>query len=482
MACTVVATVNAAALPLIREDINEGRWQRASSSIRQALAEDGLSAADRNALLFERDRMRRIRLDFNQTRAQVLRNAQQIVPDVTESLFAKWEAAGAVEYLEIDGERHYFERAAGNLFRIHPEAKALKLARYPARTGLEGTQRGMVQQILTEVKAKGRAIVLRKRFRVLYELTVSPGAVPQGEIIRAWLPYPHRNCHQSDIRLIASDPPIHILSPPAHPLSSMYLEKPSRGSEPTRFRVTFEYSSTAYHQPIRAPEIQKPALTRHEQPEAHLGERPPHIVFDKSLRRLSSEIVGDETQSTLIAQRIFRWVSENVPWAGAREYSTLHSLTDYALKRHHGDCGIQTMLFMSLCRLNGIPARWESGWITGPQPNLHDWCAIYLKPYGWLPVDVSYGMQPSDDERTRWFYLGGIDSHRLVVNADYAQPLYPAKTFYRSEIVDFQRGEVEWRGGNLYFDQWTYDFHVDELPSESVRASTTRSLFQFGHP
>jgi transglutaminase-like putative cysteine protease len=205
-------------------------------------------------------------------------------------------------------------------------------------------------------------------------------------------------------------------------------------------------------------------------------------VFDKSLRRLSSEIVGDETQSTLIAQRIFRWVSENVPWAGAREYSTLHSLTDYALKRHHGDCGIQTMLFMSLCRLNGIPARWESGWITGPQPNLHDWCAIYLKPYGWLPVDVSYGMQPSDDERTRWFYLGGIDSHRLVVNADYAQPLYPAKTFYRSEIVDFQRGEVEWRGGNLYFDQWTYDFHVDELPSESVRASTTRSLFQFGHP
>jgi hypothetical protein len=24
--------------------------------------------------------------------------------------------------------------------------------------------------------------------------------------------------------------------------------------------------------------------------------------------------------------------------------------------------------------------------------------------------------------------------------------------------VDSQRGEVEWRGGNLYFDQWDYGF------------------------
>jgi len=24
--------------------------------------------------------------------------------------------------------------------------------------------------------------------------------------------------------------------------------------------------------------------------------------------------------------------------------------------------------------------------------------------------------------------------------------------------VDLQRGEAEWSGGNLYFDQWDYDF------------------------
>jgi len=29
--------------------------------------------------------------------------------------------------------------------------------------------------------------------------------------------------------------------------------------------------------------------------------------------------------------------------------------------------------------------------------------------------------------------------------------------------VDSQRGEVEWRGGNLYFDQWDYEFEAHVL-------------------
>jgi len=34
----------------------------------------------------------------------------------------------------------------------------------------------------------------------------------------------------------------------------------------------------------------------------------------------------------------------------------------------------------------------------------------------------------------------------------------PAKQSFRSDNVDSQRGEVEWSGGNLYYDQWHYDF------------------------
>ena len=37
--------------------------------------------------------------------------------------------------------------------------------------------------------------------------------------------------------------------------------------------------------------------------------------------------------------------------------------------------------------------------------------------------------------------------------------LFPAKIFPRSGTLDFQRGELEWRGGNIYFDKW--DYHMD---------------------
>ena len=119
---------------------------------------------------------------------------------------------------------------------------------------------------------------------------------------------------------------------------------------------------------------------------------------------------------------------------------------------------------MTLCRYNGIPAGWESGWTTDRvYQGMHDWCRIYIAPYGWLPVDQSYGLLDSQDEAVKWFYFGNIDSYRLVVNQDYGRELYPKKIFFRSETVDFQRGEVEYRGGNLYFDKWSWSYQLEAL-------------------
>jgi hypothetical protein len=41
-----------------------------------------------------------------------------------------------------------------------------------------------------------------------------------------------------------------------------------------------------------------------------------------------------------------------------------------------------------------------------------------------------------------------------------AGALHPEKQYLRSEPNDFQRGEVEWIGGNLYFDKWDYDIKI----------------------
>ncbi len=458
------------ALSDVQRFVRDGRWQEAQRAIDHLLSQPGAEFAARQALLWERERMRRIGLDFSKTRDQVLTEAGRIVPGLDPSLFAKWEREGAVESLRIDGETRYFNRAAGNVFRVHPEARALKRARQPAADETPAHRKANLQAILQNATTNGQPGGTPKLFRVTHILTVKAGAVPPGEVLRVWLPFPQTlPPDQHVVRVVGSDPPQHLVSPRGSALSSIYLEKPALAWMPTRFGVTYEYVNRGFHRRldparVRAVSVSDPSLA------PFLAERPPHLVFDEDLRRLSREIVGGETNLCRVAQRLFEWVHGNIPWAGAREYSTLECLPRYALERRHGDCGIQTMLFMALCRMNGIPARWESGWVTGPDKNMHDWCRIYLEPYGWVPADVSYGLTASSNEAERWFYLGGLDSCRLVVNTDHGQPLFPAKTHFRSEPVDFQRGEVEWRGGNLYFDQWECSLEVSEIAAGTAAA------------
>lgn len=463
---TLATGLRAATVSEISRLIDAGHWSEARQQIAAALERTNLEFQTREDLLFQRDRMNRILRDFDKTREQVLAEAREIVPSISEQQFAAWENSGAIEFLDIDGTRHYFDRAAANLFRINPEAKALKAELHPDAIAKLPYRMEDIRNVIADYDKTGKPLHSPRSWRFTYTLSVKPGEVPPGETIRAWLPFPHAGGRQSHIRLISTDPSRYILSNSNADIASVYMEKAAATNEPTQFRISFEYTCDAYYQPITPARVQ-PTPTNDPALAPYLGEKPPEIVFSDSFKKLSREVVGDETNPYLKARRIFAWVGQHVPWASAREYSTIECLPQYALTRGHGDCGIETMTFMTLCRLNGIPARWESGWITGPEQNMHDWCEIYLAPYGWVPVDVYYGVVNSTDEHEKWFYLGGIDAARFVVNTDYDQPLYPAKTFFRSEIVDFQRGEVEWRGGNLYFNQWNWDFQVEEIPASA---------------
>jgi hypothetical protein len=195
------------------------------------------------------------------------------------------------------------------------------------------------------------------------------------------------------------------------------------------------------------------------------AERPPHIVFSPEVKKLTLEIVGDETNPLEKARRIFRWISGNIPWCAEMEYSIIPNLSAKGLAARRGDCGVQGISFITLCRAAGVPARWQSGWQTKPDDwNMHDWSEIYIEPWGWLPVDASYGVREHADPRVRDFYCGNMDGYRLIVNLDYARPLQPPKTSFRSEPNDFQRGEIEIDGHNLYFNEWEYKFQVETTP------------------
>jgi transglutaminase-like putative cysteine protease len=180
-------------------------------------------------------------------------------------------------------------------------------------------------------------------------------------------------------------------------------------------------------------------------------------VFSPELRKAVAEAVGDEVNPLARARRVFFWVDQHIAYNLEEEYCLIPSLSAKALASRRGDCGVQGMLFITMCRCAGIPARWQSGWESKPVGwNMHDWAEFYVEPWGWLPADASYGLQKSDDPRVREFYLGHQDSYRMIVNRDYGCALMPQKKSLRSEPADFQRGEVEIDGKNLYFSEWDY--------------------------
>ena len=300
------------------------------------------------------------------------------------------------------------------------------------------------------------------KMRVKYELTLQPNAVPDGETVRCWLPYPredHRR--QSNVQLLSANDDNYVISPEQYAHRTIYMEKTARKDEPLIFAIEFSYHHAAEWFNIQDKSIQ-PYDTQSELYKTYTAERPPHIVFTDSIKAISERIAGDETDPWKKMRKIFEWVDITFPWAGAREYSTLGNIPQHVIENRRGDCGQVTLLLMTLARYSGIPARWQSGFQMQPgNLNLHDWGEFYLEGAGWIPIDQSYGINTfADTDDIKYFYANGIDAYRWIVNSDYSLSLFPAKIFLRSDDVDFQRGELEWRGGNIYYNQWKWDFEV----------------------
>lgn len=442
--------------------IQSGEFNKAEKMIDEKLLSDNLNSVERFELKFEKERMNRIRKDFDKTSADLLQVVNKYYPDAAAKDLKQWEEDGSLEYKIIDGVKWYFARSAYNLFRINKDAKKKKeLVDGYQKDGLDIFLEQYIPKVLDESANSYEKLIKPVVLNLNYTLTVKPDAVPAGEIIRCWLPFPREgHQRQQDVNLLGVNSDEYILADNNNPQRTLYVEKTAQSGEPTVFNMVLEVTMFSEVNFIEA-DLIKQYNKESGLYKTFTSERTPHIVFTDKIKNLSKEIVGDEKNPYLKAKKIFTWISQNIPWAGAREYSTIENISDYCITRGHGDCGIKTILFMTLCRYNGIPAKWQSGWMLHPgEVNLHDWSEIYLEGYGWVPVDQSFGMVDSDTEDEKYFFLGSTDSYHLIMNDDYSRPLFPAKIFPRSETVDFQRGELEWRGGNLYFDQWNYKMEV----------------------
>lgn len=412
-----------------------------------------------------RQTIQRIRHDYSLDAAAMLDKIRKSIPDATADDVRRWTAEKQLQHQAIDGQVAYFRREPSSLFRFCEEAKRRRVV----QPGPETPPKFVLPDHLAQVIAAGEASddpqVVPIRHRITYSLTVEPNrpGAKQGSLVRCWLAFPKEYRQQKDVKLISTSPAQHALAANDSQQRTIYFEQTiDDPGKPIVFSAVYEYTSSAYY-PKLDPASAKPLPA--DWGDAYLVERPPHIVFTPELKAKVVDIIGDETNPLEKVRKIFHWIDGNIPWAAEEEYAIIPNLSMHGFSNRRGDCGVQSMLFITMCRIAGVPARWQSGWQTKPADwNMHDWAEVYIEPWGWLPCDASYGLQKSDDPKIREFYIGHQDSYRMIVNTDYGQELAPPKQSLRSEPADFQRGEVEIDGRNLYFDEWDYEFKFEQTP------------------
>jgi hypothetical protein len=442
--------------------IRKGEYTKAIEQL-QTTAQQATADNEREFFAWEAERLRRIQRDYDLTCDDLRANLNERIMDYQEKELEQWQNEGRFDWRIIDGEPRYLSPSVSNLFFRYPDMRSRQ----------KKTIQKPLIEILNEIidlnddNRNSTAFLPSIRFHIKMSLTVKPNVSPSGETIRCWLPFPQENSFQTNVRVLSSSPAFQIIAPPNASHRSVYFEQKTMAEKPASFTLEYEYTSIPRLETID-PKTVTDAIPDEVKP--YIRETPPHVVFLPEFESLVEQIVGDETNPYHVARKIYLWISHNFKYSYAREYSTIRNISRYTYRKRYGDCGQLALLYITLCRMKGIPARWESGWMLYPgAKNLHDWCVIYLDSYGWTPVDPNMGVAAVSAEdsfdknrchHVMHFFFGHMDPYRLVVNSNHGETFVPSKKQIRSDTVDFQRGEVETWERNIYYNNFSYNLEI----------------------
>ncbi|MDO4484793.1 MAG: transglutaminase-like domain-containing protein [Clostridia bacterium] len=427
------------------EDIMKRKWagdlEGAMAAIDIRLAGD-LPQMLRDRLTVEKERIRRLPTQYPWQREEAIAKLRELVPDITDEEFDQLELAGRIDFIYINGVKHYFVRFHRTLVKTIPAMMA--------RTGNMPTPVSKwLDPMIAVIKDKG---VMSRRITVEASIGLSEGRFVPGKY-RVWLPFPAKSAQQSDIRLVDGNPD--VIGDENAFARSAYWEKDLTSEERTAIRYSY-VSTIRYANPLHAAAPDAPlypdALPVED---ADLSEELPYIRFTPYLKSLAADLAGDETDPIQKAWRFYCFATQKITYSFVRDYFQIDDIGEYCALNSKGDCGLQALLFIALCRISGIPARWQSGMsIDDDYVGAHDWAQFYVDGWGWLFCDPSYGgsaWRAKNTERHE-FYFGNIDPMRMAANRRYQAPLTPAIGCFRVDPYDNQTGEMERVGAEIPFN------------------------------
>lgn len=433
------------------EEINRkklfGDLEGALQDIEKMLSTPELPDAMRQCLVAEAEMLRRLPSDFPFTREEALAVARKEIPDFSDEEFDRLERESRIPWIYQNGEKRYFDRFFENLCRTDMEIAG--------RAGKEMMPRNEAwfAEAIETMHRTGKA---QKHFRCKAVLRLKEEVFQKGAVVRAYLPVPCACDSQTEIRIENITPEPTFITPEDAPQRVVFWEETMQ--ENHTFEVEFSYIRTAVYQKLQE---ECPAVREKRKdgktPETSLDEQAPHILFTPYIRELV-RILSEGAETPLQkAERFYDFVTTQIRYSFMPAYFSQEAIAENCARNRRGDCGVQTLLFITLCRCAGIPARWESGWAAEPGfCGAHDWARFYIAPYGWLYADVSYGGDAAQrrDEKRRKHYFGNLDPYRMTANTEFQADFAVPKNGWRADPYDNQVGEMEIDGRGLLYSEF----------------------------
>ncbi len=414
---------------------NQYRWEEALRCLRAWLQKD-LETILRRRLEYEIYRIERIQNSYVYEEETAFSMLEAAIVDFSKEEYAALIREGALDHIRKEEKLYFEKRFIPNLFFAFPAYRARKRTVDESRERAKRHLESRLDALLKGEKPQRYQVVGKIRKWLNASALETLGTQPTA--LKCWLPFPMEDLQQSHPKLLSVSGSEYTLSHRFSETRTVYIvtEMPKASD----FSVEFSYEISEI-----VNEVDPSCVTRLRVPlEAYLKEEPPHIVFSTYLKTLSREIVGNEMNPYKKARGIYDWITKHVYYSFMREYRTYENLALYGALNRKGDCGVQALLFITLCRMNGIPARWQSGWYANPvEPSNHDWAFFYVDPYGWLPVDCSFGGARRENESYRSFYFGNLDAFRMVACKNHLALPSPAPKFLRNDPFDNQTGEIQ---------------------------------------
>ena len=363
------------------------------------------------------------------TREQLVTEMRGRVADFDDKELDELLRRGLLDLICVDGVLHFHEDTVASLLKTQPELNARANPPYDS-------DRSKLDAVILRMQQSPRC------FRYRLRATMRIRAWQPGTLYRIHLPLAARSMQQGAAQDIAASETILSMDAEDAPQRTAYIESSAESvwlefTVEQRPRYVDAMNKEAYG--IVYPQA-RPKL------EEDLAEQPPHIAFTPYLRSLAAELSENEKDPVCLARKFYDYVTENVMYAYQRPYRLIEGGAEYTAVNLRGDCGLQALLFIALCRISGIPARWQSGLYAAPgDVGSHDWAEFYSERFGWLPVDCSFGGAACrlGSKLRHDFYFGNLDPWRMVANRQYYGPFIPDKNFRRADPYDNQRGEVE---------------------------------------